>query len=279
MANKGGRKPNRIPVRFVGDEEEAKPAAGTPDESPTPEELGRQSSYDDSTEMGQRIETGETGESDTAGGPDPSELPRSRNNQDTTASHTEPEGKGGGGASGTAQEPPRNAAAGAGPQVAELIATRAELRRVEGELKKLSDERQEMNDRLARRQAEFDNFRKRTLKQQSHAVELAAQPVVARLLEVLDDFDLALMSAEQQPDFEKFRKGVELVYAKLRDALRAEGLERMQAEGTPFDPEQHEALMQTGEGEGELTVADVLRPGYTLKGRVIRPAGVRVHKG
>ena len=147
------------------------------------------------------------------------------------------------------------------------------------ELERAQREAAEYLDHLRRLQAEFDNFRKRTLKQQSHAVELAAQPVVSRLLEVLDDFDLALMSAEQQPDFERFRKGVELVYAKLRDALRAEGLERMQAEGKPFDPEQHEALMQTGEGEGELTVADVLRPGYTLKGRVIRPAGVRVHKG
>ena len=149
----------------------------------------------------------------------------------------------------------------------------------ESDLERAQREAAEYLDHLRRLQAEFDNFRKRTLKQQSHAVELAAQPVVARLLEVLDDFDLALMSAEQQPDFEKFRKGVELVYAKLRDALRAEGLERMEAEGKPFDPEQHEALMQSGEGEGELTVADVLRPGYTLKGRVIRPAGVRVHKG
>jgi molecular chaperone GrpE len=149
----------------------------------------------------------------------------------------------------------------------------------ESDLERAQREAAEYLDHLRRLQAEFDNFRKRTLKQQSHAVELAAQPVVSRLLEVLDDFDLALMSAEQQPDFEKFRKGVELVYAKLRDALRAEGLERMEAEGKPFDPEQHEALMQTGEGEGELTVADVLRPGYTLKGRVIRPAGVRVHKG
>ncbi len=86
------------------------------------------------------------------------------------------------------------------------------------------------------------------------------------------------MAAEQQPDFEKFRKGVELVYAKLADVLRAEGLKRIDAEGAPFDPEQHEALMQTGEGDGELVVADVLRPGYTLKGRVVRPAGVRVHK-
>jgi molecular chaperone GrpE len=149
----------------------------------------------------------------------------------------------------------------------------------ESDLERAQREAAEYLDHLRRLQAEFDNFRKRTLKQQSHAVELAAQPVVSRLLEVLDDFDLALMSADQHPDFEKFRKGVELVYAKLRDALRAEGLERMEAEGKPFDPEQHEALMQTGEGQGELTVADVLRPGYTLKGRVIRPAGVRVHKG
>lgn len=133
-------------------------------------------------------------------------------------------------------------------------------------------------DHLRRLQAEFDNFRKRTLKQQSSALELAAQPIVARLLEVLDDFELALMAAEQQPDFEKFRKGVELVYAKLADVLRAEGLQRIEAEGAPFDPEQHEALMQTGEGDGDLVVADVLRPGYTLKGRVLRPAGVRVHK-
>jgi molecular chaperone GrpE len=149
----------------------------------------------------------------------------------------------------------------------------------ESELERAQREVAEYLDHLRRLQAEFDNFRKRTLKQQSHAVELAAQPVVSRLLEVLDDFDLALMSADKHPDFEKFRKGVELVYAKLRDALRAEGLERMEADGKPFDPEQHEALMQTGEGEGDLVVGDVLRPGYTLKGRVIRPAGVRVHKG
>ena len=147
------------------------------------------------------------------------------------------------------------------------------------ELERVRGEAAEYLDHLRRLQAEFDNYRKRTLKQQTHAVELAAQPVVTRLLEVLDDFELALMAAEQQPDFEKFRKGVELVFAKLVDALRAEGLQRMEAEGTPFDPEQHEALMQTGEGDGELVVADVLRPGYTLKGRVIRPAGVRVHKG
>ncbi len=146
------------------------------------------------------------------------------------------------------------------------------------ELERARAEAAEYLDHLRRLQAEFDNFRKRSLKEQTHAVELAAQPLVARLLEVIDDFELALMSAEQKPDFERFLKGVELVYAKLLDSLHSVGVKRIEAEGAPFDPEKHEALMQSGEGDGELVVADVLRPGYTLKGRVIRPAGVRVHK-
>jgi len=89
---------------------------------------------------------------------------------------------------------------------------------------------------------------------------------------------LAMMAAEQQPDFERFHKGVELVYAKLVDALHAEGVERIEAEGVPFDPNEHEALMQTGEGDGEPHVAEVFRQGYRLKGTVIRPASVRVER-
>jgi molecular chaperone GrpE len=132
-------------------------------------------------------------------------------------------------------------------------------------------------DHLRRLQAEFDNYRKRVLKEQTQAIELAAEPAMRRLLEVLDDFDLALMAAAERPDFDRFLHGVELVYAKLVDALKAEGLERIPAEGAAFDPERHEALLQTGDGD-QLVVADVLRPGYTLKGRVIRPAGVRVER-
>jgi molecular chaperone GrpE len=132
-------------------------------------------------------------------------------------------------------------------------------------------------DHLRRLQAEFDNYRKRVMKEQAQAMELAAVPAMRRLLEVLDDFELALIAATEKPDFDRFRHGVELVYAKLADALKAEGLERITAQGEPFDPELHEALMQSGEGE-HLLVADVLRPGYTMKGRVIRPAGVRVER-
>ena len=156
--------------------------------------------------------------------------------------------------------------------------TNEEAAEVEGDLRAAQGEAQQYLDHLRRLQAEFDNYRKRVVKEQTELAELGAMPVARRLLEVVDDFELALMSANDQPDFDRFLKGIELVYAKLLDALKAEGLERMQAEGAPFDPELHEALMQTGEGQGEPIVADVLRPGYTLKGRVLRPAGVRVER-
>jgi molecular chaperone GrpE len=131
-------------------------------------------------------------------------------------------------------------------------------------------------DHLQRLQAEFANYRKRVIKEQTRAMEMAAEPFVRKLLEVLDEFDLALMAAERTTDFERFLHGVELVYAKLLEILRSEGLERIEAEGRPFDPERHEALMQSGGSEGEPFVADILRQGYTMKGRVIRPAGVKV---
>jgi len=134
----------------------------------------------------------------------------------------------------------------------------------------------EYKEHLQRLAAEFDNYRKRVLKEQTRAVEMAAEPLMRRLLEVLDEFELALMAAEQRPDFDRFLHGVELVYAKLVETLRAEGLQRIEAKGKPFDPSQHEALMQSGEGDGEPVVADVLRQGYSLRGRVLRPAGVKV---
>lgn len=148
---------------------------------------------------------------------------------------------------------------------------------LEEELARAREQVAEYRDHLQRLQAEFDNYRKRVLKEQTRAVEMAAQPLVLRLLEVLDDFELAL-AAEDVPDPERFRKGVEMVYAKLVDALRAAGLERIEALGQPFDPVEHEALMQTGEGEGEPRVVEVFRPGYRLKGTVIRPASVRVER-
>jgi molecular chaperone GrpE len=150
-----------------------------------------------------------------------------------------------------------------------------EERAAEGGPEEAEGKAAEYLEDLRRLKAEFENYRKRVGKEQTRAIDLAAAPVMAKLLEVLDEFELALMAADRSPDFDRFVRGVEMVYAKLTDVLRSEGLEPIEAEGKPFDPARHEALLQA-DGEGDPYVADVLRPGYTLKGRVLRPAGVKV---
>ena len=146
------------------------------------------------------------------------------------------------------------------------------------ELARAKTQAAEYRDHLQRLQAEFENYRKRMTRSQERLVDAELQRFVQGLLEVLDEFDLALIAAERQPDFDAFRKGVELVYAKLAETLRAEGLERIEAEGKAFDPNEHEALMQTGDGEGDPHVAEVFRQGYKLRGTVIRPSSVRVER-
>ncbi|HEX8148721.1 MAG TPA: nucleotide exchange factor GrpE [Pyrinomonadaceae bacterium] len=285
-ANKGGRKPNRIPVRFVGDEEGKQPESGGSADNLTPDELGQQSSYDDSTEMSRRIEDGRAGETGSGGtgvpgSTDPSELPRSRNDQDTTASHAEPEEKGGG-ASGAASEPARNAAGGAGPQVAELIATRAELRRVEAELKKLSEERQDLNDRLARRTADFDNFRKRTDRERTETYNRALGEVVLRLLPVLDNLQRALdaervVEVKESEEFRHFLHGVELINRQLGGVLEGLGVEVVPTVGERFDPHVHEAVAAEATDAAEPdTVTQEMQRGYRLGDKLLRPAMVKV---
>ena len=134
-------------------------------------------------------------------------------------------------------------------------------------------------EQLQRMTAEFDNARKRMVKDQTRAVEMAAEGLLSKLLDVLDEFQIAMMHGEQSPEFAPYLKGFELVYAKLFDTLRSEGLERIDALGQDFDPNRHEALIQTGEGEEHPVVSEVLRDGYTFKGKVLRPAGVKVHRG
>ena len=146
------------------------------------------------------------------------------------------------------------------------------------ELARAKTQAAEYRDHLQRLQAEFENYRKRMTRSQERLVDAELHRFVQGLLEVLDEFDLALIAAERQPDFDGFRKGVELVYAKLAETLRAEGLERIEAEGKTFDPNEHEALMQTGDGEGDPHVAEVFRQGYKLRGTVIRPSSVRVER-
>jgi molecular chaperone GrpE len=295
MADKGRQKPNRIPVRF--DDEGEEPAAGASNDSGlTPEELGRESSYDDSTEMGRRIESGEageagSGESGVTGSTDQSEQPRSRNDQDTTVSHSNPEGGGGGGASGTSPETarradsataPGGAGGAAGPAVAELLATRAELKRVEGELKKLADERQEFNERLARRQAEFDNFRKRTERERSETYQRALAEVVRRLLPVLDNLQRALdaerlVQVKESAEFRHFLEGVELINRQLGGVLESLGVEAVATVGELFDPHVHEAVAtEETDAVDPDTITQEMQRGYRLGDKLLRPAMVKV---
>jgi molecular chaperone GrpE len=144
----------------------------------------------------------------------------------------------------------------------------------ESAIEQLQVERDEYLAHLQRTQAEFDNYRKRMLRDQTAHLERATANLIEQLLPVLDSFELALGSGGT--DVERLRKGVELVYGELIGVLEKAGLERIEAHGKPFDPEEHEAVMRVESEDGEPGVRDVVRTGYRLKGRVLRPAMVKV---
>jgi molecular chaperone GrpE len=148
---------------------------------------------------------------------------------------------------------------------------------VEHDLASLSAERDDYLATLRRVQADFENYRKRVMKEQTALVERASEGLVERLLPVLDSFDAALASvpADATEDVSKLRKGIELLHAELVGVLEKSGLAPIEADGTPFDPNVHEAVMQE-DGDGDPVVAGTLRTGYTYKGKVLRPAMVKV---
>jgi molecular chaperone GrpE len=134
-------------------------------------------------------------------------------------------------------------------------------------------------DDLRRLQADFDNYRKRTLREQTARAASASQALVSRLLPVLDNFELAVSAAEQSRDFDRMLKGVEMVFGELREVLEGEGLVTIEAEGKPFDPERHEAVIAVEQEDIEPgMVVDTVRTGYELRGKVLRPAMVKVAK-
>ena len=150
---------------------------------------------------------------------------------------------------------------------------------IAADLEKARAEAESYLDDLRRLQADFDNYRKRTLREQTARAASASQALVARLLPVLDNFELAVSSAERSRDFDRMLKGVEMVFGELGEVLEAEGLVRIEAEGKPFDPERHEAVIAVEEQDTEPgMVVDIVRAGYELRGKVLRPAMVKVAK-
>ena len=143
--------------------------------------------------------------------------------------------------------------------------------------KELDQTRQALQDyerRLLRLQADFDNFRKRMLKEQTRWGEEAQLELVKSLLPVVDNLERAL---DQEGDPDSIRQGVEMIYRQLREVLGQYGVERIPARGQPFDPNFHEAVMteETGE-EPEGTVLEEFRTGYTMGSRLLRPCSVKV---
>src|SRR4051794_27137989 len=143
----------------------------------------------------------------------------------------------------------------------------------ESELEAVTRQRDEYLDSLQRLKAEFDNYRKRALRDQESLVARAGERVVKELLPVLDDLERALTAAEQHEEA-TLEDGVRLVHRSLADLLRKEGLQEIETEG-PFDPHVHEALLQQpAEGADSGSVIEVLQKGYRLGDRVLRPARV-----
>ena len=142
-------------------------------------------------------------------------------------------------------------------------------------------ERDEYLDSLRRLQAEFDNYRKRVTRQQTESVTRATESLLERLLPVLDALDLALAHHESSDEESTAdRQALTQIAALARDVLFKEGLERIDAAGVEFDPNIHDAVVhlerEAGAEESGVIVSEVLRAGYQLKGKVVRPAMVQV---
>ena len=146
------------------------------------------------------------------------------------------------------------------------------------QIQKLEAEKAEMKDQFLRKAADFDNFRKRLLRDKEDAVSFANTSLLTDLIDVLDDFERAEEAAKKSKDFDTLANGVDLIEKRLATLLEKKwGLTKYVPLNEAFDPEKHEALMMTESPDvKEATVAEVFQNGYILHDRVIRHAKVKV---
>ena len=144
------------------------------------------------------------------------------------------------------------------------------------ELVKLRAEKEELLQTLVRRQADFENFRKRTERDRHDEARRGVERLVVDLFPVLDGFDRALQ-AQDDPNYEEYRKGINLIRKQLFDVLSRHGIQRIDAAGKAFDPHLHQAIERVESSEmSDGQIVHVFQDGYTFHGRVLRPAIVRV---
>lgn len=162
-----------------------------------------------------------------------------------------------------------------GPDTAELIATRAELKRIEAE-------NADLKNQLARRQADFENYRKRVERERNETYNRVAADVAAKLLPVSDNLKRALeaessVEAAESDEFRHFLSGVDLIWKQLNGVFDALGVKPIPSVGEPFDPHVHEAVVTEATDEYEPdTVIQEIVAGYRLGDKLIRPALVKV---
>lgn len=141
----------------------------------------------------------------------------------------------------------------------------------------LKQQAEENYHRYLRVQADFDNFRKRTRKEKEDLLKYATQPLLEALLPALDNLERALAAGSGSSDSESLMKGVDMVFRQMKQILEQEGLQTIEAEGKPFDPHIHQAVMQEESTDHEPgMVIQELQKGYMLKDRVLRPSMVKV---
>ena len=248
MAESKGDRSNRIPINFLDADNEDSPNAGLDDTasalSPDNEESLNQMVFanDETAAKPEALDLDEQVEQ-------PTPLPKG-----STGDLTLNQG---------------------GPEVAELVATRAELKRLEAEVK-------ELRDSLTRRQADFENYRKRMERERSETFNRVVVDIAAKLLPVLDNLKRALdteasVEASESDEFRHFLSGVDLIYKQLNGVLDALGVKPVLAEGEMFDPHLHEAVVTepTDEYEPDTVMQEIVR-GFRVGDKLIRPALVKV---
>lgn len=166
-----------------------------------------------------------------------------------------------------------NQAADNAPEAYELDADDASA---DSEIGKLAKDLEDLRQTLLRRQADFDNYRKRVEKERGEDSRRSTARVIEGFIPVIDSFDQALAS-HREPEYANYRKGFELIHKQLLDNVAKLGAERVDPIGMTFDPHLHQAMDRTETTEkDDGTILQVFQPGYVFHGRVLRPAMVRV---
>jgi molecular chaperone GrpE len=255
------RRWSRIPIRFPDRTDETAPDT----------ESGKQSEINAQTEIATNELHDEVSNGESAQDEDAAAL------ADATSGQNGDDSEARGGLEEQDENPPQEYSTdeSAGPVFAELVATRAELKRVLAEL-------DESRDRFSRRQADFENFRKRVERERSETYNRAVADLVAKLLPVLDNLGRALdteasVEATESDEFRHFLSGVDLIYKQLSGVLETLGVKAVPAVGEHFDPHVHEAVVteETNDHEPDTVIQEIVR-GYRLGDRLLRPALVKV---